>query len=435
MLGVTPNPHLWPADAVLNEIAEELATEDTFRPTEVGVFFGKENFTEGKEVKDPFFGGEGPSRNSCIQCGGCMVGCRYNAKNTLDKNYLYLAEKWGAVIWPECEVRDVQPLPAEQPDGARYEVVYRRTTRWLSKPEHRVRARNVVVSAGTLGTTQLLFRCRDETKSLLRISPRLGDLVRTNSEALLGATSRSKQTDYSKGIAITSIFNADAVTAIEPVRYSAGSSLMRFLAGPLVETSTSVINHLFHSLKNMITHPVDFLRTYILPGWAQYTTILLVMQTEDNCLRLRLGRDVFTLWRQRLVTQPADGNPIPTKIDIGHHVTRTFAQKTNAVAAGTIFEGMLNIPLTAHILGGCPFGHNDQQGVIGLDCQVHNYPGLYVVDGSIMPGNPGVNPSLTITALAEYAMSQVPNKPGVAARKPMGLIREKKPTDELVPMI
>ena len=339
------------------------------------------------------------------------------------------------MIWSECEARDIQPLSPEQPDGARYEVVYRSSTQWPVKPERRVRARNVVVSASTLGTTQLLFRCRDETGSLPQISPRLGDLVRTNSEALLGATSRSKQTDFSKGVAITSIFRADDVTAIEPVRYSAGSSIMRFLASPLVETSAGVAQHIFLSLKNFITHPVDFLRTYILPGWAKYTTILLVMQTEDNCLRLRLGRDVFTLWRRRLVTRPADGKPIPNKIDIAHQVTRAFAGKIDGIPAGSIFEGMLNIPLTAHILGGCPFGRDDQEGVIDLDCQVHNYPGLYVVDGSIMPGNPGVNPSLTITALAEYAMSSIPTKPGASARKPVGVTPKPELAPQLIPTV
>lgn len=434
MLGVTSNPRSWPADVIIKEIAEGLATGDTFRPTEVGVFFGQEHHQDGEEVGDPYFGGEGPPRNTCIHCGGCMVGCRYNAKNTLDKNYLYLAEKHRAVIWPECEVRDIRPLSPDQPDGARYEVIYRSSTRWLAKPEHKLRARSVVLSAGTLGTTQLLFRCRDETGSLAKISPRLGDLVRTNSETLLGATSRSKKTDYSKGVAITSIFQADEVTAIEPVRYSAGSSLMRFLASPLIETNASVLSHLLLSLKSILTHPVDFMRTHILPGWAQRTTILLVMQTEDNCIRLRQGRELFTLWRRRLVSRPADGKPIPTRIDIAHQVTRDFASKIEGIPAGSVFEGMLNIPLTAHILGGCPFGRNDQEGVIDLDCQVHNYPGLYVVDGSVMPGNPGVNPSLTITALAEYAMSRVPNKPGAVVRVPIGVRQEADPA-ELVPSL
>jgi cholesterol oxidase len=431
MLGVTRNPRLWHSDQVLQEIAAELGTQATFRATEVGTFFGNGHTTEGELVPDPFFGGEGPARNTCVHCGGCMVGCRYNAKNTLVKNYLYLAEKLGARIQADSEVHDVRPLPAGQPDGARYEVAFHRTSAWWVKPERRVRARRVVFSAGALGTLRLLFRCRDMTGSLSKISPRLGDMVRTNSEALLGATSRTGQVDYSKGIAITSIFSADAVTAIEPVRYPAGSSLMRFLAGPLVEHGGSFTRRLLRTAAKIFTRPVDFLRTHVLPGWAQRTTILLVMQTEDNRIRLRLGRHAFTLGKRNLVSEPDAEQSIPAKIDIGHQVTRRFAQKTNATPAGSINESLLNIPMTAHILGGCPFGLDDQQGVVDLDCQVHNYPGLYVVDGSIVPANPGVNPSLTITALAEYAMSHVPPNEGHTARPSIGV--EPPPTGVNLP--
>jgi cholesterol oxidase len=422
MLGVTVNPRFWPADQIMKEIAAEIGTQPTFRPTEVGVFFGTNGHQEGDQIPDPYFNGEGPARNTCIQCGGCMSGCRHNAKNTLVKNYLYLAEKWGAQVWAECEVRDVRPLPPDQPDGARYEISYRSATAWLFKPERSVRARSVIFSAGTLGTLRLLFHCRDETRSLLNISNRLGSLVRTNSESLLGATSREAKIDYSKGIAITSIFQPNAVTAVEPVRYSKGSSLMRFLAGPLVEAGGNLGSRLWRTSKKIFTRPVDFLRTHVLPGWAQRTTIILVMQTEDNYLQMQLGRSAFTLWKRHLVSQPADDRKIPTKIDIGHQVTRTFARKINAAPAGAVTEGLLNIPMTAHILGGIPFGRDDREGVIDLDCQIHNYPGLYVVDGSIMPGNPGINPSLTITALAEYAMSRVPQKEGAPVRTPIGVI-------------
>lgn len=418
MLGVTQNPRMWHSDAVIKEIANELGTLDTFRPTDVGILFGRRE-KEGEQVPDPYFGNEGPPRNTCIHCGACMVGCRYNAKNTLVKNYLYLAEKWGTKIWAECEARDVRPLPAGQADGARYEVVYRSSTAWLYKPEKSVRARNVIFSAGSLGTLYLLFRCREVTRTLPNISPRLGDMVRTNSESLLGATSRSKEIDYSHGIAITSIFNADEVTNVEPVRYPAGSDLMRFLAGPLVESGGSIPRRFWRTFKKIFTRPVDFLRTHLLPGWAQRTTILLVMQTEDNCIRLRLGRHFLTLGKRLLVSNPNEGRTIPSKIDIGHQVTRNFAAKVNAAPAGSINEGLLDIPMTAHILGGCPFGLSAEEGVVDLDCQIHNYPGLYVVDGSTMPANPGVNPSLTITALAEYAMSRVPAKDGVPLRAPM----------------
>jgi len=256
--------------------------------------------------------------------------------------------------------------------------------------------------------------------------------VRTNSEALLGATSRSRQIDYSHGISITSICNADEVTNVEPVRYPAGSDLMRFLASPLVESGGSIPRRFLRTFITIFTHPVDFLRTHVLPGWAQRTTILLVMQTEDNRIRLRLGRHLFTLGKRLLVSSPAKEHNIPSKIDIGHRVTRNFASKINGAPAGSINEGLLDIPMTAHILGGCPFGLSAEEGVIDLNCQVHNYPGLYVVDGSIMPANPGVNPSLTITALAEYAMSRVPAKNGKPLRAPMCVTRQPEETAPLL---
>ncbi len=412
MLGVAPNPRQGQADFVLKEIADELGQGHTFQPTPVGAFFGE----PGVVVPDPYFGGEGPARTGCIHCGACMVGCRHNAKNTLVKNYLYFAEKWGAVVRPECEVSDVRPLPSDKggretrpDDGACYEVVYRRSTAWpLSRnPARGVRARNVVFAAGALGTLRLLFRCREVTRALPDISQRLGDIVRTNSESLLGVTSRMTQTNYSEGIAITSIFHADDVTTIEPVRYPSGSDLMRFLSGPLIESGGFFLR-LLRSAADFFKRPRDFLLTHVLPGWARRSTILLVMQTEDNQIQLRLGRSFWTLWRRGLVSLVDPEHPIPTQIAIGHTVTHRFAQQTNGIPAGTLTESLLNIPMTAHILGGCPFGRDSQEGVVDLNCQIHNYPGLYVVDGSIVPANPGVNPSLTITALAEYAMSRVP---------------------------
>lgn len=416
MLGVAPNSWFGPSDEILQEIARELGSDGTFRPTQVGVLFAGEGTSPGDEVPDPYFGGSGPQRRACTYCGACMVGCRENAKNTLMKNYLYFAEKWGAEIRAEAEAHDVRPLPGGQPDGARYEVAYHSTTSWLSHAETRLRGRNVVFSAGTLGTLKLLFHCRDVSRSLPDISPRLGDLVRTNSESLMGVSSREHSVDYSKGIAITSVFMADPVTAIEPVRYPDGSSLMRFLSGPLVETTGGALSHFLQGLWKILTHPLDFLRTHILPGWARYSTIVLVMQTEDNFVRMRPGRDIFTFFRRGLVTTIAQEHPIPTHIDIGHQVTRSFARRVNGIPAASVNESLLNIPMTAHILGGVPFGRDAEEGVVGLDCQVHKYPGLFVADGAIMPANPGVNPSLTITALAEYAMSLVPTKPGAPER-------------------
>ncbi len=403
MLGVTTNPRLWPGDLVLREIAEEMGKGDTFRNTEVGVFFGEEE----EEVPDPYFDGEGPPRTGCNHCGGCMVGCRYNSKNTLVKNYLYFAEQWGAEILPESEVRDIRPLPPSQPDGARYEVIYRRSTAWPFRPVRIVRARNTVVSAGTLGSLRLLFRCRDVTRSLPDISRRLGETVRTNGEALQGCISREKEPNYSEGISITSIFDADEVTRVEPVRYPEGSSFMRLISAPLISTGEGIPVRILKTLWEVVRHPIDSLRAHILPGWARRMTIIMVMQTEDSWMHLRSGRSLLTLFRRGVISEPDPEHTVPARIDIGHRITREFARRTNSIPRGTVGENLFNMPTTPHLLGGCLFGSSAENGVIDLDCQVHNYPGLYVVDGSIVPANPGVNPSLTITALAEYAMSRI----------------------------
>lgn len=415
MLGVMTNPRSWPADHILKDIAAELGTANTFRPTEVAVFFNEGH--EEEPVPDPFFGGEGPDRSGCNHCGGCMVGCRYNAKNTMVKNYLYFAEKWGAEVLPEARVIDIQPLEGEQSDGARYEVLYQRTTTWLFKPVKHARARNVIVSAGAVGTNRLLFRCRDITRSLRNISPRLGDRVRTNSEALTAITDRHREPDYSKGIAITSVFQADSLTHIEPVRYPDGSSFLpRILSAPLSAGGRGFFGHLARTIWEGLRQPLGFLNTKVFYRWERRSTILLTMQAEDNLIRLRLGRNLFTLFRRDLVTVRDEAQPVEAVVETGHRVTRMFARRVNGLPQGMINESLLNIPSTAHFMGGVPFGRDAKEGVIGLTCEVHNYPGLYVVDGSIMPANPGINPSLTITALAEYAMSQIQAREGAAPR-------------------
>jgi cholesterol oxidase len=404
MLGVTRNPCLWPADHALRAIAEELGHGASFRPTEVAVFFGP----EGQTVPDPYFGGEGPARTGCIHCGGCMVGCRHGAKNTLVKNYLYFAEQWGAEVRAECEVRDIRPLPDGQPDGARYELIYRRSTNWLPGRTVRVRARGVVLSAGVLGTLGLLFRCREITRTLPQLSHRLGDEVRTNTEQLLGVTARDDAVDYSQGIAITSIFNADEVTHIEPVRFPDGSSLMRLLAAPLVDIARTLPGRVARQVWAALRHPRDFLAVRGLGPWARRTTILLVMQTRDTFLRMRLGRGPFTFLRRGLVSEPDPKKPVPAHLASGHHMARAFARRIDGIPQAGLIESLFDIPATAHILGGVPMGRDAEHGVVDVHCEVFDYPGLYVVDGSIVPANPGVNPSLTITALAEYAMSAIP---------------------------
>ncbi len=407
MLGVAAVPRQEPADAVLGKVARQMGKEDSFRPTQVGVFFNEEN--PGQPVPDPYFGGEGPERKGCIHCGACMVGCRDNAKNTLDKNYLYFAEKRGARILSESTVDDIVPLPANRPDGARYEVCFFRSTARRSAPSGRVRAKNVVVSAGAIGTLKLLFRAKEITGSLPAVSGRLGHNVRTNSESLTGVTARNDRVDYSRGVAIGSIFRADKETQMEAVRFPDGSgATIKMLTAPMIEPGGAGAARAAKTFGRLIAHPVDMLHTKMLSGVARRSVILLTMQTTDNLMRVRLGRNLFTMFKKGLVCEPDESNAVPLNLEIAHRATRKMAGEIRGIAQAMINESLLNIPGTAHFMGGVPFGRSDEDGVIGLNCEVHNYPGLFVVDGSIMPANPGVNPTLTIAALAEYAMEQVP---------------------------
>lgn len=417
MLGAARNPRLWKADHVLQQMADEIGMGHTFRATDVGAYFGEARVT----VADPYFGGKGPARAGCQHCGGCMVGCRHNAKNTLPKNYLYFAEKNGAVIRPEVEVVDVRPWTIDDGQPAmvngqrsmvpipRYAITYQSSTSpW--KRRHTVYAGNVIFSAGVMGTVKLLLNLRDVKKSLPRLSPRLGHMVRTNSEALLGSVARKGDINYSEGVAISSIYNYDEITRLEPVRYPDGSSLMRFLAAPLIDTDVSVPVRILKFLGWALTHPLDFAKALILPGWAHNVTILLVMQHADNRMRFRMGRSFFTLFRKGMVAEEEPGYKIHAQVKGSHELTRDFAKRTNGVALGSLGENLLGLPTTAHILGGAPIGRDGTQGVVNENFEVHHYEGLYIIDGSIMPANPGVNPSLTITALAEYAMSKIPAK-------------------------
>lgn len=402
MLGVSRNPKLWKADLLLKEMAEENGMGHTFRATDVGSYFGEAGVT----VPDPFFGGEGPDRAGCQHCGGCMVGCRHNAKNTLPKNYLYFAEKNGAEILPETEVIDVESLIDNE---SRYKITYQRSTS-LFKNKQVVLAKNVIFSAGVMGTMKLLLNLRDVKKSLPKLSAKLGTMVRTNSEGLLGSVARKSDINYSQGVAISSIYNHDEMTRIEPVRYPDGSSLMRFLAAPLIETNVSIPIRILKFFWWALTHPIDFAKAMFLPKWAHNVTILLVMQHADNRMRFKIGRSLFTFFRTGMVADEEPGYEINAQVKGSHEVTREFAKRVNGVALGSLGENLLGLPTTAHILGGAPIGRNADEGVIDENFEIHHYEGLYIIDGSVMPANPGVNPSLTITAIAEYAMSKVKSK-------------------------
>jgi cholesterol oxidase len=407
MLGVAANPKMTPADDALRQISGGKTDRDDFRPTEVGMFFGEPD----QVVPDPYFDGAGPARSGCNFCGGCMVGCRFNAKNTLPKNYLYFAEAQGATVIATCEARNIQPLADGQKDGAQYEVQYTSSTAWLYKPTRVVRARNVLVAAGVLGTTELLLNCRDVHRSLPDLSQQLGKLVRTNSEAFVGAFSPQGGPDHSKGISISSIFRADEDTQIEPVRYSDGSSLIFWiLSAPMIRAGGNFLRRLWKIFVAILRRPGEFINMKLVPGLTRRGVALMIMQTKDNLMSLKLGRSPFTFFQRGLVAQHDEENRIPVDIDLGHRVARAFAEAIDGYPVGTVPEGLLDIPTTAHMLGGCLIGRDADEGVINEDFQAHHYPGLYIVDGSVVPANPGVNPSLTITALAEYAMSRIPQK-------------------------
>lgn len=413
MLGVTRNPRVYYSDKQLKLVAEEFGTEDSFQTTDVGIFFGEAG-QEGQVFPDPYFEGQGPERAACDFCGSCMVGCRKNSKNTLPKNYLFFAEKMGVEILPEAKVIDIRPIVSSNHGSQidvkhRYEIDYVSSTSFIKGKPRTIRTNNVIISAGALGTLELLFRCKETTGSLPKISSQLGNRVRTNNENILGVTTRDKQNDLSKGIAIGSVVNFDEVTRVEPVRYPDGSSFIRVLIAPLVSPKKNFFLRFFHATLEIFRHPWDYLYAKFFARWARFTTILLVMQTEENLTKIRLGKSFFTFGRKGLVIQPEKAQA-DSLLPIAEKVTRAFAKVINGIPASAFTDSLFNFPTTAHIMGGISFGLTDQDGVIDLDFQLHNYPGIYVVDGSVMPANPGINPSLTITALAEYAMSKIPNK-------------------------
>jgi cholesterol oxidase len=407
MLGVVMNPFDDPADQLLRELGVQLGVSDSYKKTPVGVFFGEPE-QAGRTVPDPFFGGEGPDRTGCLRCGRCMVGCPHGAKNTLVKNYLYLAEKRGARVMPERTVIDIRPLGAgDGSDG--YEVESIRSGAWLRRERQVQRARGVVVSAGPLGTNTLLQRCR-LGGSLPRISSRLGELVRTNSEAILAVTvPEDYPDDLIKRVAITSSIYPDAHTHIETVTYGNDGDSMHRLNTLLTGDGTRVTRPL-KLLGQILRHPRRFAQIVRPKNWSKRTIIILVMQTLDNAIALRPKRGPFkTLW---LSTEQDPERPMPTFIPVANKAAEWFAQRTGGIAQSSFTEAALNIPTTAHILGGAVIAPDAQHGVVDSRQRVFGYENLLVCDGSAVPANVGVNPSLTITALAERAISQVPPAPG-----------------------
>ncbi len=405
MLGRTLSPSSTEADKVMRTVAEKMGRGSTFRNLPVGVYFG----TQGIEVDDPFFDGEGPRRSGCTFCGGCMIGCRENAKNTLPKNYLYFAEKYGVEIRPESQVSEISVVEDDVADGARYRVKYHNPKQVIRSGNAEVYATNVIVAAGVIGTLNLLLHCRDVSQTLPEMSGKLGENVRTNSEALLGVTDLDPASNHTEGIAISTVFHADDVTHIEPFRFQEGSSFMyRLLGAPMIEAGNAgVAYRLWLLMLAILRHPWAFIKSKFDPSWGRRTFGILLMQTEDNLMRVKLGRNLHTLFRLGLTSDRGSEKQVPAEIPIGHQVVRAMAEEIDGLPMGNIVEGALNASMTAHILGGCLMGNSDTEGVVNKELEVFNYPGLYIVDGSIIQANPGLNPTLTITAMAEYAMSGI----------------------------
>lgn len=405
MLGVTENRAFGPADHMLKQMAEAAGVGHTFKPTRVATFFPPEGEAGGKTYPDPYFDGEGPERSTCIACGGCMVGCKHNAKNSLDKNYLYFAEKRGARIYAETKVVDVRPLNGK-PDGADgYAVTTERSTAWFAKQRRRFRVRHVVFSGSSLGTQELLFRLKQDG-ALPRLSDQLGNGVRTNAESILGVRFPGKDVDMSSGVAIGSSIHIDEYTHIEATRYPRGSDAMGLLI-TMLAGGRAGWTRIFVWLATALRHPRTFLRASNPIGFARQTLIFLVMQTVDGSLRMRLRRRWFWPFSRQLCSE---GDAIPTFIPQANAFTEKMARRFGGSPVTTLTEILFNVPFTAHCMGGCAIGPDAEHGVIDAQNRVFNYRNLYVVDGSMLGANLGVNPSLTITALAERAMSFVPPK-------------------------
>jgi cholesterol oxidase len=409
MLGVTTYPGFTPADKVMKQVADDMGVGETFHPTPVGVFFGE----PGVEVDDPFFGGAGPRRTGCIDCGECMTGCRHNAKNTLTKNYLYLAEKAGAEVYPMTTVTSVEELP-----GGGYAIETRRTSN--KKATRKFTAQQVIFAASALGTAKLLHRLRDEGK-LPHLSDRLGVLTRTNSESLLGAIARDRDVDYTKGVAITSSFHPDDITHIEPVRYGRGSNVMSLLQTVLTDGGGDKPRWKTW-LREMVAQRKNLRRLYDLKHWSERTVIALVMQTADNSITTYGKRDRFGRWR--LTSKQGHGAPNPSWIPVANEVVRRMAKLMGGTPGGTIGEPF-NVPMTAHFIGGCAIGDSAATGVVDPYHRVYGYDGLHIVDGSTISANLGVNPSLTITAQAERALAFWPNKGEDDGRPALGSVYRK----------
>jgi cholesterol oxidase len=395
MLGATKNPKLFDGDLALKDLAKSINRESEFEEPDVAVYFGE----EGKKVKDPYFNGEGPDRTGCNFCGGCMTGCRHNAKNTLDKNYLYFAQKKGALIKAESEVIDVVPIQTENGrDG--YSVTIKSTTK-IFKKNKIFKTKGIVFSGGVLGTIKLALKLKK--KSLPLLSDSLGDNIRTNNETLISVSSLDKSKDLSKGVAIGSLLHTDEDSDLEIVRYAIGSGFWRLLHLPLA-TGKNTFVRLFDMFRQVFKSPISYFKVYWLNSWSKQTAVLLFMQSLDSTLKFKTG---FLGGLKTSVSTGKKPSPnIPESIDLA----KKYSEIVNGKPTSFALETLAGIPSTAHILGGAVMGKNDKEGVINKNNEVFNYENMYIIDGSMISANPGVNPSLSITAIAEHAMAQIKDK-------------------------
>ncbi len=407
MLGVATNKHFTLTDKVMEEIAGEINCKDKFEAVDVGIYFGE----PGKTVADPYFKGEGPKRTGCTYCGACMTGCRYGAKNTLDKNYLYLAEKKGAEIQADSQVTKVQPLAA-----GGYRLTIRRRLGWIRYRTEYIHAQKLVFAGGVLGSVELLLKMRQDPQGLPKLSNTLGQFVRTNNESIIGVVTSDAKYDFSKGIAISSIIHTDEHSHFEPVRYGKGSGFFRLLMAPH-GPGTTVWSRGLAMTSNFAAEPLRWMKVITKSDFSKQTQILLYMQSLDSTLSFTMKRRPWLGFRQSLGSSlGVDGKKPLAFMDDATRLAKQFASKVDGILANVFTESLFGIASTAHILGGCCMGKDANDGVIDHQHRVFGYDGLYVVDGSAVSANPGVNPSLTITALAERAMGFIPEKSQEAPR-------------------
>ncbi|MCF6212897.1 MAG: GMC oxidoreductase [Flavobacteriaceae bacterium] len=395
MLGAQKNPRLYDGDKALKKLAKQIGRESEFEHPDVSVYFGD----EGVRVKDPYFDGKGPDRTGCNFCGGCMTGCRNNAKNTLDKNYLFLAQQNGAKILAETVVYDVVPIDKKEGESG-YKVSLKSSTK-LFKTKKILTSKGVIFSGGVLGSIKLLLKLKQ--KSLPNLSDTLGDGIRTNNETLISVSTLDKDKDLSKGVAIGSLLHTDANSHLEIVRYSKGSGFWKLFHLPLSLGNNTVIR-LLRMMAQVLKSPLSYFRIYFLNSWSKNTAVLLFMQTIDSTLKFK--RNIFGKMTSTLSTGTKPSPNIPESIEL----TKKYSKIINGKATSLALETLAGIPSTAHILGGAVMGKDRTEGVINKHNAVFGYTNLYVIDGAMISANMGVNPSLSITAIAEHAMTHIPSK-------------------------